>query len=571
MATPVAETSIDSANSADTSSEPELVLHPQISRRWALGPAHLLIVTAWGTLFLFLSYLPLRATDVWCHVAYGDWILENQTLPIEDPFLPTAEGMPIVHSAWLSQVIFAGVERIGGAEALSALFAISVFATLLILSRTFFLQSRRPLLALLSAALVLVVGWSRIGTIRPEMFAALAFAFLLWQIVRREQADQLGDRSTNWTLWLGVPAMFALWANVHGSFVCGLVVLGCFFVGRTADVLLERRSLSTALSDRQARGWLYLLELSLLATLLNPHGLDLHLYTVWFSSNENLRDILEWKPLVFQGIGGREFTASIAALLVIWRVSRAKIPVAHGLLLAAFGYLALSGIRMLTWYAPIYALVVTPHLANIADRLWGQRREIDHRDLPAAPSSNSEESPLQVWKYSLMACLVIWISFALSRVSRPILGGDPPEQAQLLGEMTPVELTAYLRKHPPTGQIFNPQWFGDWLVWDGPPGIQPFMTTNMHLAPRQVWKDYRHVLYARPGWRNVLYRYNIDTVVVDKRLVEGLEDVLRLDPGWSVAHEDTRAAVFVRKVALPQAAKSESDASETKPNPKDVG
>ena len=247
-------------------------------------------------------------------------------------------------------------------------------------------------------------------------------------------------------------------------------------------------------------------------------------------------------------------------LLVVWRHSRAKIPAAHGLLLACFGFLALSGIRMLTWYAPIYALVITPHLADLATQLFGARRRTDPADLPPAPSSNSEETPLQVWKYSLMACLVIWISFALSRVSRPILGGDPPSQQEILGEMTPIELTAYFREHPPAGQIFNPQWFGDWIVWDGPEGVQPFMTTNMHLAPRQVWKDYRNILYVRPGWRRILHRYHIDTVVVDKQVTEELEGVLREDSQWTIAHEDERSVVFLRKESQVSATSSDQDA-----------
>ncbi|MCA9245657.1 MAG: hypothetical protein KDA42_01050 [Planctomycetales bacterium] len=551
MATPLTE----SMPEHDTAppAEPELVLRPQISRRWALSAEHLLVVIVWGALFLFLSYLPLRATDIWGHVAYGDWILQHRSLPAEDPFLPTAAGVPVVHSAWLSQVVFAATESLGGAEALSALFALCVFAALVILSRAFYLQSHRPLLALASAMIVLGVGWSRIGTIRPEIFSSLAFAVLLWMVVRTRQAGQNAASNTPWWLWIGMAVMFAVWANLHGSFVCGLVVLGCFALGRMSEVFLEQRSLRAALSDREGRRWLYLTELSLLATLVNPHGIDLHLYTLWFSSNENLRDVLEWKPLAFTGVGGREFVLSIAALLIIWRRSRARIPVAHGLLLAFFATLALSGIRMLSWYAPVYALVVTPHLANIARQWFGPRRQIDPQRLPPAPTSNSEETPLQVWKYSLMALLVIWISFALSRVSRPLLGGDPPRQEVLLGEMTPIELTRYFRDHRPNGMIFNPQWFGDWLVWDGPEGIQPFMTTNMHLAPRQVWKDYRHILYARPGWRDVLYRYHIDTVVVDKDVPEGLEDVLRRDPFWKVIHEDSRAAVFVRKVSNEEA------------------
>ena len=160
-----------------------------------------------------LNFLPLRGTDLWGHVAYGDWILENASLPTEDPFAPLADGMRVVASAWLSQVIYSVAEKYGGGEALSAMFALTTLATFLVLTRTFFLQSRAMLVAFLSVLVVLVVGWSRVATIRPENFAALCFACMLWLVVgcfdTRSDAPTSRRGLLSWLPWIGLAVLLS--------------------------------------------------------------------------------------------------------------------------------------------------------------------------------------------------------------------------------------------------------------------------------------------------------------------------------------------------------------------------
>src|SRR5688572_20372363 len=94
-------------------------LQPVLSERYALELKHL-IVTLWFGLFLmYHSYTPLFHSDIWGHVAYGNWILDHHALPAEDPFVRLAEGVPVVCTAWLGQVLFALAGRAGGPEGYS--------------------------------------------------------------------------------------------------------------------------------------------------------------------------------------------------------------------------------------------------------------------------------------------------------------------------------------------------------------------------------------------------------------------------------------------------------------------
>ena len=90
----------------------------KLSDRFAIELRHLLVVAGFGLCFLYFNYIPLYCSDLWGHVSYGHWILEHRELPTEDPYVRLAEGVPIVATAWLSQVLFAVIERAGGVEGL---------------------------------------------------------------------------------------------------------------------------------------------------------------------------------------------------------------------------------------------------------------------------------------------------------------------------------------------------------------------------------------------------------------------------------------------------------------------
>ena len=91
---------------------------PLVGERWVLSMKHLLITIWFGVFFMHFNYLPLFHSDLWGHVSYGHWILEHQSLPTEDPFVALTEGVSIVDTAWLGQILLAYTEKIGGSDRL---------------------------------------------------------------------------------------------------------------------------------------------------------------------------------------------------------------------------------------------------------------------------------------------------------------------------------------------------------------------------------------------------------------------------------------------------------------------
>jgi hypothetical protein len=269
--------------------------------------------------------------------------------------------------------------------------------------------------------------------------------------------------------------------------------------------------------------------------------MNLLVWTFTFAGSPNLRDVLEWQSLSFTGVGAVGFALSIVLMLAVFRLSPRRVRPAECLLLGLFAVGAALGVRMLGWYAAILVFVLTPHVAEIIARIWPRWHESDAADdsmtgdpMQGLPSGGN-------FRYTCACLLMAWICFALSPSSQRVLGGAGRSAQQLYQDETPLALTEYLKEHPLEGNVFNPQHWGDWLVVEGSGAGKVLLTTMIHHVPERVWQDALLVANAGPGWERTLQKYNIETVIIDKKNQPLLAGVVKRSPNWRVRHDDERA------------------------------
>ncbi len=563
---------------------------PGAGARWAaqFTALHLAYALTFGGLFLYFNYLPLFHTDLWGHVAFGEWIIQHRALPTEDPWQPLAVGMPLVDSAWLGQVVLAAVHKLAGPAGLAVLFALLMAAAYALLARAAVLVTGYGWAGLACVALVVTIGWSRLMTLRPEVLGSVCFAAVLWLSVvidralsgearQRTDGSQGAEAPPSSELaqaaravrvpiriWVLLPLVMMLWANMHGSFVCGLGMLACLAGGEMVEAAWRARSPWAVLTDARARQWILAAELSAAATLVNPYGIDLWIEVLRFSANENLRDITEWYPLVLASPTGVQFALAWLACVVLVRISPLGIRAAEVLAWGLFSFLVATSLRMIGWFSMVASLLLMRHLGGTIRCALARRHGARRAAIPLGPSQLADavsEAALAIekpspaaaghWYWCAATLFVVWVVFALSDLARPLLGGPPRSESKLYSRQTPIALTAWLRENPPTGQVFNPQWWGDWLAYRGPAGIRLFATTHVHLIPTRVYRDYTRVAALRDGWDETLARYNVTTVIVDKQLMQPLLAAMRQKIGWGLRYEDDLAAVFVRQGPRP--------------------
>ncbi len=496
--------------------------------------AQLGVIAGFCLLFMYHNYLPLFHSDLWGHVSYGEWIWQHRQLPTEDPFTPLAEGVTVVATAWLSQVVFAAAAKSGDMEWIAHLFAITVLATQLLLIRAFQRRGDNRFVAVLAVVTTFGIAWSRHAVQRPEVFGSLCFAVLLWLVSKAESTPR--SRSGWWTA-IGVFALFAVWGNLHGSFVMGFAVLGCLWLGRLIEVIATMGFRGLWRGDTGLHQRLVWLDLAVAGTVLNPYGVDLLVYAVAFPGHPNLWAVMEWFPLEMNSLEGLPMAASWVFTAFVLRNSRRRMTPAEVLLLLVFNAAVCARVRMIAWYAPVLMWTLSPHLAEITERWFTSSGWQRWREKLLTPSP----------RIAALAVLLMWMTFALSPISRPILGGKPRPPRQVFSHDTPLGVTSYLREHPVTGMIAAPQWWGDWLMRHGPPHTQLMATTNaIHLLPNKVWNDYLAISTADGGLERRLDRYRINTVIVGKALQPELERTMTHLSGWKTVYEDDIGLVSVR-------------------------
>ena len=306
---------------------------------------------------LLLACFQVENRDLWWHLAAGRWAVEQGQPPTTDIFAQGDPG-PWVNESWLAQVLFWGVERVGGAAGLvlSKLLLLGGLFTLLVR----FLQPRvGPVVA---AWLVLVTGvgmWERL-MVRPELFTFLA-SLAVYLLCRRYEAT-----GTRW-VW-GLLGIQLLWANLHNGFLFGILLVGCLWVGMLLDARVHRRWAEPAVRAR-AREWGLVLLALPVVSCLTPNGPALLIEPVRHLGETYLFRVAEWKSLsaVFPGYATVVFGVTLLLAGGSLLLNRRAVRIGDSLLLLALFCMA--------WrYHRFVALLVLLAGPIIAENLAGWRR-----------------------------------------------------------------------------------------------------------------------------------------------------------------------------------------------------
>ncbi len=514
--------------------EPDLtVLQDRIPAHLRMSRKAVGIVVLLALLFLTTSYQPLHYSDLWGHLSYGRWIWANQAVPRVEPLMPLAEGVPFVDIAWLSQLTEYGlVHKFGTAGAQFFYAGLITAAFTLILGAVY--RRTESLLAVLAAFLTFGGGgYQQLLIVRPQLAGLAAFCLVL--VVATSSVER------KWHWW-AVPLTFALWANLHGSFVVGLGLMGLMALGRSFDIIWRTGQLTTPFRDSVTRRLVLLTQLGAAAVLLNPYGVRVYAEALAVPRNLNLLDLIEWDALSLKMNQGQAAAAITIALFLLYRMSPRRVTCGEMLTLVTFGLAALWTSRYINWWAPLAAYYVGIHLAAITWKNFGR----------------PVEAPRRTGLNSVLAVGLVWIFFAYTPFGVTMLHGQPsdPKLAakkyrNSVSADTPLGVTSYLRENPPVGAVFNTYEWGDYLTWAGPPGIQVFLNSHAHLVPREVWLDYMHISGGGSSWEAKLNAYSVNTVVVDRQRRAALIRSIEQKPAdWESVYEDGLGVVFRRKQPL---------------------
>ena len=224
-------------------------------------------------------------------------------------------------------------------------------------------------------------------------------------------------------------------------------------------------------------------------------------------------------------------------LIVLLRHSRQCVSAVAVVLLLAATLGAIAYAQLLPYYAVILAFVLMPHVRECWLRIVGRK-----------PRPWSLE-PTGAWdfRFTMLSLLIAWTAFALSPLSRPMLGGTARPVTHLLSSATPQSAAEYLRQHTPDTTIWAPTWWGGWLSWAGGGHVQVIATSQAHRLPISTQRDYLRIAQAHSGWQSTLDRLGISTIVVDRQQQPVLAAAAQKASDWRRVFEDEQALIFQQR------------------------
>ncbi|WP_022720861.1 hypothetical protein [Rhodopseudomonas sp. B29] len=456
----------------------------------------LLIGTGVLVFLLLVGDSLLQDSDSYWQIETGRWILAHGAVPTVDSFSFTRFGAPWESSSWLAQVIFALAMREGWAgpvivTALAVAAALALFAAYI----------ERFASALVTAALALTA----MVLIMPHVLArphALALPLLVvWFVGLIDAADR--KAAPPWPLLL----IMVLWANLHGGFVFGLMLVGAIGV----EAL---RQAGPAQRFRLALHWAAFGVAALAACCVTPYGWGtLIAATKILSLGEVLSTLGEWAPSDFSKFGA--FEASLLALLGIALARGLTLPWPRLLLVLGLVHMSLAHVRSIE----TYALLVPMLLA----RPWAQQ-------LGRSISAESDRAT----RWPTAAAVTAMVAATIALAPRLHYRFDPAQ--------VPERALAAAQVHN-ARRIFNAYIFGGYLI-------------SRHVP---VYIDGRAELYGETRVMDVIRATaGRDPALLDRLLTESDIDTTMLPPtagavrlmdqrpGWHRLYADDVAVVHVR-------------------------
>jgi hypothetical protein len=473
-------------------------------------------------------------SDPCWHWQEGNWMLQHHAVLRTELFSHTRGGSPLVDLWWLSEIVTALAGNLLGWGGIVLVAAVVVATCVWLLHRQLLAEGNDLILSTaltLLAAAVCATHWLA----RPHLATQLLVLVFAWQL-RWFQRGRVTTRK----LLILLPALTALWANLHGAFIIAFVLIGVHLVGTVlslARVTVGRR----AEPRRRAMVLAALVVACVLASLLNPNGWELLLHIFRYMRSPLLMGFAqEYLPPNFRDPGMLPFALMLVlTLLTLW-VFRSRVNATDGLLLLVWVVLSLRMVRN----APLFALVAAPILAehwnaylraappsffmrcyqNVCARLTSVDQMAGARGLP----------------------MLATIAMVLVLAKPQLFGGPPLISTELPATQFPTSAVEFLRHSPTavTGEMFNEYMWGGYFILVMPER-KVFIHPNLDAYGEELTRQFLQVNNIRPGWENVLTRYRVGWTILPRD--HPLNQVLARRNDWNLVYADPIASIYGRK------------------------
>jgi hypothetical protein len=449
-------------------------------------------------IFILLTRTPIDA-DIWWHLKAGQTMIEQKQILLSDIFSYTRFNTEWVNAFWISEILLYAVytfaRYFGLTFFVSAIGAVTFYITSRRLSGNIFLNSFILILAAITAAPI----WGP----RPQILSFLFIALLdVW----------LNNKKPNWFLF----PLFALWANIHGGWIWGFLLIIAHVTGKITEQLTNQEKNWDEI--KSLIGWS---TLSALAIGINPNRL-----TIWnlpFQQINVSLQIQEWLSPDFQRIDFHPFLWMIFLLLLCAPFAKKQNWIQLFKVLG-FAYLTFFSQRNIALFAIVTVPLLSDWMNATLQHFQKEKRLKPDFQLPR---------PLR-----LLINSVLVFALTTSAIGNTYLLSLPEK----VDSNYPVNAIQWIKENQPKGNLFNSYNWGGYILW-ALPEYPVFIDGRADLYGTQIISEWQAVVNGNENTIQILDKWQINIILIEPywKVTKILET-----NGWQKVFEDAQSIIFIR-------------------------
>jgi hypothetical protein len=499
--------------------------------RWMMPSAADLIFVALLAVLVFtpLSVRLLGDAGIGWHIRTGQQILATHAIPRVDPFSSTMQGQPWFAWEWLYDVVVGQLESTLGLNGVVWVNAIVIAAVFACCFRLLLRHGTDLFVALV--LVLLAVSASMIHFLARPHVVSWLFTLVWFAILDASEREDSKRRA----LW-ALPVLMLLWANIHGGFLIGFVLLAIFWLSAAWSWFSANENrIEEALQKLAARRRVLDLAgvglLSALASLLNPYGWNLYGHAYAYLSNRFLMDhIDEFRSPDFHGVAQKSFLAllliALAALTARGRELRLS-----GVLTVLFAvYAGLYASRNIPVSSILLVMVAGPLSVVPLARRFSARM--------AAVESNLRG---HAWPIIMIALTLLIAANGGRAASAKLMDAHFGPQRMPVAAVDFLQRD-YLPHSSIRGPVLGPDYWGGYFIYRMYPKAQVVVDDRHDLYGEEFFKSYLKMVRLEPGWEEFLRDHPAGYAVLPREAA--LTSMLLANSKWKQVYGDDVAVVF---------------------------
>lgn len=464
-----------------------------------------------GLVFAFFLFIIFFTTskltnedDYFWHLATGRYIVQNNSIPNQDVFSFPTLGQPWLVTEWgwdvLTFLIFNSFSFLGLSVLNSVVYLIFFGSYLWVLRK---LKLSYSLIILLFV--VLAFGMFERLTPRPHIVSYVFFAILLSLLINLKYADRTSIKK----LFL-IPIIFLFWANMHIGCIIGLVIFGCYLVCEFI-IYFKPRIFSSKeqvpLTKKELLNVLLIFCMSIVAMLINPHGINTYIYAIASQKNSQMlhEAVMEWISPFNSRVTGKLYNDIfifflIGYLSVLFYAFKRK-DLFAGVLCTLF---AINSVRALRFTVD-YQIIVFPFFIVSLEYLIGKLKNADFRRYLSD-------------KIHVKAFILVLLIFLIAIIPDNRLYLKYLKYARFAGigvdeNYYPVKMFDFIRQNKINeigNRPFNTFECGGYFIWNFPEQKDFFDSRDLN---NYIMNEYQTLISRLPGFEQKIDHYDFDYAI----------------------------------------------------------